>query len=195
VTPDNFHVNASYHPQFAAPGPFLKKLAVLRDRGFEPGVLVVSHPSFLQDLPALRKAFRAEGHPFTTLVFRGEYNGKPYPESFTPEEKAVVSETIAQEGAQRASYKRFQLDRDDTLGRLCYTGSVYGNVKPTGEVYRCGRDQTALKPIGNIFDPDFRMDPAPTACPFKNCSCQEYIYVAEEYEPWLAARGEKRVVA
>lgn len=192
LSPERFHMNLSFHPHFAQIDDFLQKAEVVKARGFDPGVLVVSYPSYLDELPAIRQTFRASGFPFTTLVYRGEYNGRPYPEGFSSEQRLVISENIEAEGAQRASYKKYQLDRDRTLGRLCYTGHVYANVKPTGEVFRCGRDQTVLKPIGNIFDPDFRLSPGPTPCPFQNCSCQEYVYISEEYEPWRSGRGRER---
>lgn len=179
--PATLHIHGSLHPEFADSEEFFQKALYLRDHGFTPTICAVSYPPLLERLQESERRFRAEGIAFTTLVFRGTYEGKPYPESFTPEQKAVLrldGGLAAEDGAKWT----YQVDREKTFGKICYAGHHYGNVKPNGNVYRCGMagpHAGDLGYVGNLFEETFALWDSPKPCPVQKCSCQEYIFLAD----------------
>lgn len=179
--PESLHIHASLHPEFADVEDFFKKTAFLRDRGFPPTVCAVSYPPLVPRLEEFRRRLDEQGLPLTTLVFRGTYEGKRYPESFTPAEREVLhmdSGLAAGDGAKWA----YQVERERTLGKPCLSGQVYGNIRPDGAVYRCGAagpGEGTLGYVGNVFEKDFALWEKATACPVEKCSCQEYIYLLD----------------
>jgi MoaA/NifB/PqqE/SkfB family radical SAM enzyme len=76
----------------------------------------------------------------------------------------------------------YNLERKPTLGKPCYAGHFYANVKPNGDVFRCGQLSNTDSVMGNIFDPDFKMYPGAAPCPVPQCVCSEYVYLAEEWD-------------
>ncbi len=167
--PGRVHFNASFHPQFTDLDVFLEKALYLRDKGYEPGVLFVPWPPFLKRLSEIREAFRSRRIPFTVMIFQGRHGGKVYPEAYTPAERVLLGRMTS--GADENKYR---LLRGATKGKLCHSGRVYANVKGNGDVYRCGADAFGRRPMGNVFDPAFRLDEAPKPCPYAKCSCQEF---------------------
>jgi MoaA/NifB/PqqE/SkfB family radical SAM enzyme len=182
LDPRRLSLSCSYHPHFVPFEEALERVTFLADRGFRVPIYVVTYPPFLDDLPRYAAACRAAGVEFHLRVFRGEYNGRPYPRSFTEEETRRLADML-----DDPIQTEYQVALRPTLGEPCYAGAVYANVKPDGEVYRCGQASDLKKPVGNLFDPEFRLWDRPAPCPFTHCSCQEYEYLARVYEPRLAA--------
>jgi len=174
MDPGRVHFNASFHPEFSRLDEFLPKVLGLKARGFEPGVVLVAWPPFLGRVDGYRRSFVSQGIPFSLMVFQGRYAGKEYPESYTPRERAILSDCIRDEGE-----RSFRVGRSSTRGRPCHAGRVYANVKGDGTVYRCGQDAFSRKPLGNILDPGFKLHPSARPCPYEHCSCQEYEYLEE----------------
>ncbi|HRY28518.1 MAG TPA: radical SAM protein [Elusimicrobiota bacterium] len=184
ISPEKLDLSCSYHPHFASLTEVLEKVKALKELGFHVPVYLISFPPFLEELPSYEETVRRAGGDFRLRIFCGEYNGKTYPRDYTDPERALLSKMLG-----NPVQVDYQIDQKTTLGERCYSGAVYGNVKPTGDVYRCGQSAIDGKPMGNIFDEDFHMLPGPTPCPFTHCSCQEYEYVAKEYERKRALRA------
>jgi len=178
LSPKRVHFNASFHPDSVSLDDFMARILRLQDRGFEPGVLVVTWPPFLQRLPSWREAFMNRAIPFTPMVFQGRWKGQHYPDAFTKEEKKLIASLMGNPDIKEAEVK-YRLDRSSTLGKLCHAGRVYANVKADGTVYRCGQDAFGHKPLGSIFDRGFRLLATPQPCPYENCSCSEFRFLDE----------------
>ncbi|MCX5796120.1 MAG: radical SAM protein [Elusimicrobia bacterium] len=178
LSPERVHFNASFHPDFTSLDDFLARLLRLKDRGFEPGALVVTWPPYLERLSAWSEAFRSRGIPFTPMVFQGRWQGRDYPESFTPQEKARIA-SLMNDTSVKDDEVRYRLERRSTKGKLCHAGRVYANVKADGTVYRCGQDAFGQKPLGSIFDPRFRLPAQAQPCPYESCSCSEFRFLDE----------------
>lgn len=170
---EKVRLSCSFHPQFATIESVLEKMAFLSERGFPPDVTVVSWPPALPDLIGYRERFREKGILMHARIFRGNYNGKSYPESFTPQERRQLRGLLG--NGVRADY---EVDMRSPLGEPCYAGAVYANIKPNGNIYRCGRSERTDQPMGNLFADDFRLFDGAVACPFELCSCNEYKYLA-----------------
>ena len=178
VSPDRVRFQASYHPQFSDFYPFLERLAMLKEDGFEPSVLYVTWPPNLETMRDYRATFVNLGVPFTVMAFQGIFEGKKYPEAFTRQEQEMIASFLPQNEVKDGEVK-YRLERGATLGKLCHSGRVYANLKPNGDVYRCGQVEAGV--IGNFLDPDFRLYDAPEPCPYQKCSCQEFRYLDELY--------------
>jgi MoaA/NifB/PqqE/SkfB family radical SAM enzyme len=185
VRKDRFRLAASYHPQFAEFGPFLDRVGLFHREGVASPVLFVAYPPNLAQIPAWKARVDALGYPSTVWVFTGRYNGRDYPESYTEAEWALLRPFLP---PARASYN---LERKPTLGKPCLSGHLYANIKPNGDVYRCGQAATTKISMGNIFDDGFRMMDGATPCPMVKCVCSEYIFLVEE---WSKPGGESELV-
>ena len=161
--------NAAYFAE-----EFLEKILFLKEAGYQPGVLFVTWPPLLGRLPALKKFFRDQDLPFSLMIFQGSWEGKQYPEAYTPAERTLLGGLTSGEDENK-----YRLLRGKTRGKLCHAGRVYANVKGNGDVFRCGVDAFGRRPRGNIFDPDFRLHEEAMPCPYEKCSCQEFEYLDE----------------
>jgi MoaA/NifB/PqqE/SkfB family radical SAM enzyme len=148
LSPQRVHFNASFHPGCTSLPDFLERVLRLKRAGFVPGVAVVTWPPFLERLPAYYEEFESRGIPFYPMTFQGRWNGRQYPDAFSPEEKALIESLMNQRPLQ-AQEVRYRLD---AFGR---------------------------KPMGNLFDPGFRLYAAPQPCSYENCSCMEYKFLDE----------------
>lgn len=179
LSPERVHFSASFHPEFTTIDAFMKKLALLRARGFRPAVLFVTWPPLLPRLAEYRSAFQDAGYSFSTMVFQGEFSGRRYPDAYAPQERALIEGAIGGEPAQKDAERDYRLDARATLGKLCHAGRLYANVKADGRVFRCGQDAFGQAPLGDLFDDDFRLHDAPRPCPYERCSCLEFKYLDE----------------
>ncbi|MBI3552386.1 MAG: radical SAM protein [Elusimicrobia bacterium] len=174
LDPERVHFAASFHPQFTSLDSFMEKTLLLKSSGFEPAALFVPWPPFLSRLEQYRAAFLAHDIPFSLMIFQGRHEGKDYPDAYTAGEKEALGQLTPNEAETK-----YRILRESTLGKLCHSGRVSANVKGNGDVYRCGQDAFGRKPMGNIFDPGFRLDDAPKPCPYRQCSCKEFRYLDE----------------
>ena len=179
LPPERAHFSASFHPEFTTLDAFLAKLLLLRAQGFRPAVLFVTWPPLLPRLAEYRQAFQGAGFPFSTMVFEGEHSGRRYPDAYTAPERALIAGAIGGEPSHQDAERDYRLEARSTLGKPCHAGRAYANVKADGRVFRCGQDAFGRKPLGNLFDSDFRLLDAPRACPYERCSCLEFKYLDE----------------
>ncbi|MFA6092755.1 MAG: radical SAM protein [Elusimicrobiota bacterium] len=173
LSPERVHFYASFHPESAKLEEFREKLDLLRERGFEPGVLFVAWPPFLPRLSEIRAAFA--GNPFSLMVFNGKHDGREYPAAYTPEERAIIHEGLGPDAGSGGD----RMGERATRGKLCHAGRVYANVKADGRVFRCGQDAFGHEPLGNIFEESFRLHETPQPCPYERCLCLEFRYLDE----------------
>ncbi|HRY30052.1 MAG TPA: radical SAM protein [Elusimicrobiota bacterium] len=178
------YLNASFHPEFAAPDLFLKKLLYLRSLGFTPSAAMVSYPPHIPQMTRIRELLAKEGIPITFQVFQGKYQGKSYPESFSVEERALLD---LEPGTRPAGEGQpvAPVEQPSLKGKPCCAGWFYANVKADGEVFRCGGTGPGMEAearLGNLFGDDFELLPAPAPCPARHCFCQENIFLLEAQE-------------
>lgn len=178
VSPERVHFNASFHPQFTEFEPFLGRVLRLKDAGFEPAVLFVPWPPLVDKMRGWRDACLAKDVPFSVMIFQGAWEGKSYPDAYTDAQKAEIGLLMNNPRLKDAEVK-YRLERGSVKGKLCHSGRVYANVKADGTVFRCGQDAFGHKPMGNLFDPEFRLFDAPRPCPYEACSCLEFKFLDE----------------
>ncbi len=167
-------INATFHPLFADFDEFINKISFLEENNFPVGVSYLAWPAQIEQLPRYRESFQKRGFRLSILTFWGKYNGKEYPNSYTEQEKAIISPNLG-----NRSGAEFQIKPVITEGKLCKAGSVYATVHPDGKALRCGGGswQREDSPLGNIFDDDFRLLDEAMPCTSKYCPCNEWAFL------------------
>ena len=124
----------------------------------------VAYPPALPTIRETKRKFAAAGLDHFVQPFIGEFEGKMYPQSYTPEEKKVVREVI---------YSRHDWEFLQELKKpgLCNAGFKYLFVDPMGLVTPCGgADHGRL--LGDLTQsPEISFLDGPRPCPAMACQC------------------------
>jgi len=170
-------IGASFHPLFADFEEFLKNAKRVKESGVALGVLYLSYPPQIKKIPEFKKRFEDAGINFSVLTFWGDFEGKPYPQSYTSEELLLIDPALGER-----SGKKFQKEPLVTKGKMCLAGHTYGIIHPDGEVVRCGGGSWKAENIiiGNIFSEDFKLWDEPRPCHSDHCPCNEWAFLLLE---------------
>ena len=177
----------SFHPHSTDTDPFLERALLVRDAGFGYINRLVAYPDLLGQLAHFRELFAQNGLTFVANPFQGEYQGRRYPESYTAEERALISGAsvnVAQE-ASNAPHKEFVqqiLARESPQGRLCRAGYQHVRVEDDGTVFRCGEYATQKwEPLGHFFNESLTLWDGPRPCRCDRCEW-EYRWLVDQAE-------------
>ncbi|MDD5628402.1 MAG: radical SAM protein [Elusimicrobia bacterium] len=197
VPPGAARIEPSYHPGFYPDlKEFAAKCALLKSRGFMGSVHMVAFPPVLSAVIAAKDYFASLGLDSVLLPFRGRHQDKPYPDSYSDEEKRLLQVAIAAAPAGRIQevnkrYFDWYVDKQDRMDeakrRLCLHGAVYAKIQPDLSVMRCctpvppERRQEFL--VGSLLDPDFRLFAEARPCDLSPCSCWKPMLEGQE-ETW-----------
>jgi len=162
VRENRLHVNASFHPTQTSIVSFLERLLILRQHGIEPSIVYVMYPPQLAEFADYFEVFRQHGLFVHVRRFRGIYDGRPYPQSYTEEERRFVARYC-----DTLTVKYMLNDMEDkpeeTASKLSYAGMNYFMLDHHGYVWR-SPDFKGERPLGNILRDDFA--PVPRLTPF-----------------------------
>ncbi len=155
---------------------FVDNVLSLQKKGFNTIVFYVLYPPLLNRFKRdLDKLVDSGVLNIQAKLFKGVYNRKIYPDSYTKEEKNRI-----------ISYKNntYPLTMDylgglatSFLGKKCLAGVNSFKVEVNGEVYRCAG---VKKSYGNLYKNTFKKDSEPQPCPRKRVLslswCKKNIY-------------------
>ena len=143
---------------------YIEKFLYLQDKGFNIRLEYVAYPPLFSRLKKDMAFFASQGVKIVNLkMFRGTYNGKVYPHSYTEEEKEIISQKALDTREMEIMNENVNFYR-----RLCSAGETSFNMDPSGNLFRC---LTVKECYGNFFSSKFRMDKKPRPCPAKKCGC------------------------
>lgn len=141
---------------------FIDKVLFLQSRGF---LILVNYVTFPPLFDRIRDDFAtlsaAGVEHLTTLTFRGEFEGRTYPQAYTDEQLALIEELAVDKGLERAVSLGLRYE-----GRICDAGSHYFQMGPDGHLNRCC---SILEDRGNLFEGTARFDDQPTPCTIELC--------------------------
>ncbi|MDD4215452.1 MAG: radical SAM protein [Bacteroidales bacterium] len=144
---------------------FIKKILYLQEKGFVVTAFYVAHPVLFERIKSDIELLKSSGvYNVRIQIFRGNFNKKNYPNSFTSEQKAFL-ETMD------ANYPEFEILNNSQFnfrGRLCLAGKKYFVMDRNGNLRRC---LNYNKSYGNFFDKTFRFDKNPLPCPKSEYIC------------------------
>jgi len=178
VNPQAVEMICSFHPLFADFDSFVKKIILLKGKGFRCAVPYLAYPPQIKLLDYYRNKFAREQVTFNVLTFWGKYNSLDYPDAYTQGERKIIEPNLAQCGGEN-----FQLSGiNSPRGKLCYAGCLHACIHPDGETIRCGGGGYGgfNQVIGNFFDDNFKLLDGPAPCPSDTCPCNEWAYLLEE---------------
>jgi MoaA/NifB/PqqE/SkfB family radical SAM enzyme len=143
---------------------FIERAMLLQEKGMRVRVMYVSYPPLLGRMENDVKMLAAAGlRECTVKVFRGIYEGKSYPEAYSPDERALL-------GRQAMSRKERDIldERISFEGKRCTAGHTTFYMDIGGNLTRCC---TIPSRHGNLFGGGYRFDDVPRICTAGVCVC------------------------
>lgn len=189
VKPGTFRFSPAFHPQFAVLEPYVEKCRRLREAGYDlQGVNFVCWPPHLKQIPDLKKAFDGIGVVLTLMPFRGRFEGRDYPDAYSPEERRFINSHSGNPVLSEDYGSWYQGgnqggENHTRQAALCRAGQMYAKIHPDGTALRCCFIDDRGR-IGNLIDGTFRLSDEPRPCEFPACSCWKCMIVGEE-DRWL----------
>ena len=173
LNPQRVRLDMNFHPLESKIEPFIRKVLYLYKYGFKGGVCYLAYPPNMDKIKYYDDIFKKYGIVMALAAFHGEYGGKKYPEAYTDEEREMMKPYMGD-----VDRLKYHLEGQKTKGKLCRAGYIYASIKADGTVTRCG--PLSHKPIGNIFDPNFRLHDKPMPCEAETCPNDEYKWIVDE---------------
>jgi MoaA/NifB/PqqE/SkfB family radical SAM enzyme len=138
---------------------FINNAMLLQSHGWPFTINYVMYPPLIGQFESDYEFFATLGIPIEPKSFKGRYDGKKYPESYTEAERELIREY-----APGDSYTR---EVPNYLGRRCNAGYRLVRVLEDGSMTRCVTDN---EPLGNVFD-GFELYDEPRPCRVTRCPC------------------------
>lgn len=172
IDPGKLVVNATYHPLHMDHEFFKDQVLALRRAGFTCGACYLAHPQQVREMPWYAQYFLRHGISLAVTRFYGVYDGRQYPQAYTPEENALI-ELVGMNDRAHMSPAPRAASLPRMLGADCAAGYAYANVDRHGVVRRCGHQSLPL--LGNILMGTMCLWDAPAPCPRAD-DCTERTY-------------------
>jgi MoaA/NifB/PqqE/SkfB family radical SAM enzyme len=167
-------VNAGVHAQHRHDDPdlglFARDFMLLANAGFAVHASYIIHPENVHRVRDDIDRLRDRGVRIRIQVFRGVFEGATYPAAFTAEELAFVAQWEA--GLDRGRDVRVDFTGQ---GGSCLAGSVYMEMDPNGDCWRCGSYRSMRREaMGNLFERTLHINRGPERCRLWAClSCRQ----------------------
>lgn len=131
---------------------------MFRDKGFNIKALYIVFPPLVKVLGQHIKYLKESGvDNLIAKVFKGVYNGKRYPESYTVEEQ----EEIIKHAGDYKFNKPYMEGQMTFTGQLCTAGMSSFKINVNGDVQRCA---SVKGNYGNLYEGTFNPTEKPTPC-------------------------------
>jgi len=187
VKAEKVKINSSFHADHADFNTFFSKVLRLRDKGFKIGVSYVGYPPFLPRLEEYREICNRHNVEWAVQAFRGTFQGKEYPSSYTDSERKLINalpEGSAGDGAVTKEILKHHTEeraKRERERRLCRMGQMLVKIYPNGNAFRCCASAEEGDKVGNIFEEaDFKLLDEPRYCEKAICPCWRAMIVGKE---------------
>lgn len=143
---------------------YIEKIIFLQKKGFNVIASYITHPSLFHRIREDMKTLSDSNIKKVRIkMFRGVYNLRYYPSSFTDDERKLL------EGLD-SDYPEIEImnNSHNYKGKLCRAGQRFFRMDRNGNLYRCS---CLRRPYGNLFDDGIKYDVKLRPCPLKNCGC------------------------
>ena len=179
-------INAALHPEERQRkkglAKFLEHAQLLIERSFPVFISVVATPEVLSRVDDIIALTAPIGLPPIPKLLRGGYNGKIYPQAYSPTERLAFKEFARRARGSYSPLLRMLRERpsidvfgdEDYLeeipsfeGRACNAGEKFVSMQPDGRIYRCEPKRSNY--LGNILDGSCRLKSGKSACDLRYC--------------------------
>lgn len=175
VNPKRVRVGTSFHPEFSTIDDFLAKIIKLKENGFEIWVNFVPWPPLLSMMKEYKRKIEDIGSKFVLQPFCGNYQGRKYPEGYTPEEKKYFE---ILDDKDNKGILDFKSGPTSANGQLCRMGQMYAYILPDGNAWRCCVPEGGS--LGNLIDGSFQLLNEAEPCTCSYCHCYRRMIVGGE---------------
>lgn len=151
---------------------FLKQAVFLKKAGVKIAVNYVLTPYQIEAFPEYRRIFAENGIYMTANLFRGKWQDKLYPESYTAEELRTVGKYLE----QTPFIYEYQSHIFSPYGNKCTAGRYAFNVTYDGRVFPC---YFVAEQLGSIFDAELPVYDENLICSARICECKWTIPLQE----------------
>jgi organic radical activating enzyme len=172
---------------------FIDKFKFMEEHGFNVYASQVMYPPILNRFEHIFDDFQEKGIYIRPKIFRGYYNQKRYPASYTEEEREkILSYLKEMDGLPQAVQIGPNLEKHlifgdvSFRGLLCKTGKDMVTISYNGDVFRCHGEMTR---IGNIFEGRIKFLEEPKPCLTKICPCPYHGLRFAEGTPQIIKNG------
>jgi len=132
---------------------------VLRELNFPIVALYVLYPPLLQRCANDIKRLRSMGvDRISGKVFKGQYQGRTYPESYTEKERLQIQEVTGEYPYNRPYLQGLLSFK----GEMCNAGKESIKVMVNGDIRRCA---TVNGRLGNLYEGAINLNAKPLPCP------------------------------
>lgn len=147
---------------------YIENFLMLKEKGFAMYATYVVYPSLFSRIEDDFEFFQSNGIIISPVPFRGIYNGKQYPESYSEKEKRIFR-SLAPAGSVHVSLLK---GRSSFKGRYCYAGSRLIDINEGGLVSICVSALVYKQiTLGNFFSKETTLLKQMRVCTFEYCSC------------------------
>lgn len=197
VRPGGISISASFHPEYNQIGPFLDKVIFLHNNGYPSTIAYVAYPPHLKQIEETKAYVEKNRILFKIIPYQGEFQGRKYPQSYTPQEKRIIEGlSVSSEDSHlndlNSRWYDWNVKREeakkDKKGSLCRMGQMYAKIFPDGRVARCcalDKDGNPLGVMGHITDLNLKLLDEPAPCLVEQCPCFKSMLVGAEEDKWL----------
>jgi len=182
IKPGRARIGVSFHPEFVSFETFFSKARKLKEAGFEVWVNYVAYPSAMEPMGRFKKELEASGILMSILPFKGKYEGKDYPQSYSPQERQQLKQLGTSVWTEKTLDFAFDANKRNTKNKLCRMGQMYAKIHPDGQAYSCCA-KGALK-LGSILEDSFSLLETPFLCSETECPCWKCMLAGQE-KHWL----------
>lgn len=191
VRPERVRINSSFHPEYVNAQDFINKILFLKNNKYSVSVTVVVYPPFLTDIERYKNTFEQNGFNLIIFPYRGPYQDKKYPESYTNGEKDLLRKLgVSIDSETNKELYKVWVERKKEIKQhtTCRMGQRYAKIVPDGNVYRCcAAVNMDWGKLGNIADNTFSFSKEPLLClrprP-EDCVCHKAMILGEE-DQWI----------
>ena len=143
---------------------FIEKIKKLENAGFKVFSDFVLYPPLIKKYPVVLEKFQQAGLFIEAKVFRGVYQNKKYPDSFTAKERKQFLKYIPHPVDKAYSFQLLSF-----TGQPCSAGKNFFRITPSGKLTRC--PDYELGNLGNVFTNTFKPHSKVQKCGVKYCNC------------------------
>lgn len=144
----------------------IENYLVLKSKNFKIGCLYIAHPSLFNRIENDFMYFRNRGVDVSIKTFRGQYNGKNYPQDLTEKELEIMASLGMSKTEEKTATSQSTFTHN-----YCNFGYDSFIMDNTGKVKRCG---TSSITYGNLLQGTFNPDTKPKPCTRKICNCPSH---------------------
>lgn len=182
MPPGRVKFATAFHPAFVSLNVYLEKVLKLKKAGFDIGINYVAYPLQLERMKEYKEAFDKHHISFTIMPFRGEFQGRVYPQGYTEEQKALIIQCDSNLTVSSKMIEWYGKDKLSRKGIICRMGQMYTKIHPNGEAFRCCFINDKGK-LGNLIDGTFSLWDQPQLCEYPECPCWTAMVIGQE-EQW-----------